>query len=87
MSWINTEDDAGDLPSQREIDEVERYAKLKRTKSKFYADENFPTLAIEILRGRGFDVLTARQANRQGHPDENQIAEARSQGRVSSHVR
>ncbi|MGO9566796.1 MAG: DUF5615 family PIN-like protein [Desulfomonilaceae bacterium] len=79
---MNIEDNIQQLPSQREIDEIERYAKLKKTKAKFYADENFPAQAIETLRERGFDVLTAREAGRQGHPDENHIAEALRRGRV-----
>jgi predicted nuclease of predicted toxin-antitoxin system len=82
MSWVNVEDTIDQLPSKREIDEVEHYAKLKKTKSKFYADENFPAQAIEILRGKGFDVLTAQEAGKQGHPDENHISEARRRGRV-----
>jgi predicted nuclease of predicted toxin-antitoxin system len=82
MSWINAEHTFEQAPSKREIDEVERYAKLKKTKSKFYADENFPSQVIEMLSERGFNVLTAKQANRLGHPDENYLAEARRLGRV-----
>ncbi len=82
MNWVYLEDNIEQPPPQREINEIERYAKLKKTKSKFYADENFPAQAIEILRERGFDVLTAHDANKQGHPDENHVAEARRRRRV-----
>jgi hypothetical protein len=49
---------------------------------RFYADENFPTAAIEILRRLGANVITVRDARRRGHPDENHTAEALRMGRI-----
>jgi len=82
MPWVNMDDLPIQIPSKREMDEVERYRKMKKTKPRFYADENFPERAIEVLRGWNFDVLTAIDADKKGHPDENHLAEARRLGRV-----
>lgn len=82
MTWVSVEGMVEQPPSQREIAEIERYAKLRKPKSKFCADENSPAQAIEILREWDLGVLTAQEAGRQGHPDQNHIAEARRQSRV-----
>jgi len=82
MVWVNVEDTFVQQPSQQEIEEIERYSKLKKTKAKFYTDENFQSSAIKLLRERGFDVLTAQEANKLGHPDQNHLAEAKRLGRV-----
>jgi predicted nuclease of predicted toxin-antitoxin system len=49
---------------------------------KFYADENFPSAAVRLLRGTKAQVLTAKEAGLNGHPDENQIAFALKNGYV-----
>ncbi len=64
----------------REIAQVIDYAK-RRAKARFYADENFPQIATEILRTR-VDVLTAQEAGLKGHADEDHTAFALREGRV-----
>jgi len=58
---------ANDLPPERERRQVEDYAR-RRARPKFYADENFPTTAIEVLRRLGANVITVRDARRRGPP-------------------
>jgi predicted nuclease of predicted toxin-antitoxin system len=70
-----------ELPTKKEMRQLEDYLRRK-TKPRFYADENFPNIAVEILRRRGADVLTVHEAMRNGHPDENHAAEALRLGRV-----
>jgi hypothetical protein len=67
MPWTDL---APDPPPEREQRQVEDYAR-RRAKPRFYADENFPSVAIKILRQLGADVLTVRDVRRHGHPDEN----------------
>ena len=57
MPWVNVEDLPAPQPTPKEIDDVERYARQKKTRSRFYADENFPAGATEILREMGFDPV------------------------------
>jgi Domain of unknown function (DUF5615) len=47
-----------------------------------YADENVRRRLVEALRGRGFDVLTARDVGLLGEDDDAQLAYAASTGRV-----
>lgn len=49
-----------------------------------YADENVPRVVIDLLRGRGHDVLTARDDGRanQRIPDPNVLARAIDLGRA-----
>jgi hypothetical protein len=70
-----------DLPTKREMRQVEDYLRRK-AKPRFYADENFPNIAVEILRRRDADVLTVHEAMRNGHPDESHAAEALRLGRI-----
>jgi hypothetical protein len=71
MPWTNIADIVADeLPTEREKRRVHDYVR-RRAKPRFYADENFPTIAITILRRLGADVLTVRDVRRHGHPDEN----------------
>ncbi|RDS79588.1 hypothetical protein DWU98_17515 [Dyella monticola] len=50
---------------------------LKRgAKARFYADENFPSAATELLRSKGASVRTAVEANMLGLPDEAHAAYA-----------
>jgi predicted nuclease of predicted toxin-antitoxin system len=65
----------------REIRQLEDYARRK-AKPRFYADENFPPLATQMLRGLGANVLTVQESRKCGHPDENLVSEARRLGRV-----
>ncbi|SRR6266576_3316097 len=82
MPWIDIENIvADDQPTEREKRQVYDYAR-RRAKPRFYADENFPSVAIKILRQLGADVLTVRDARRRGHPDENHTAEALRLGRI-----
>lgn len=57
----------------KEIRQVLTYLK-RRAKARFYADENFPIRAVDLLREMGAEVLTAQQVGLCGHPDENQIS-------------
>lgn len=77
VTWINIEDlVAADTPTRWEAQEVLDYL-ARRTKARFYADENFPIQAIGILRSMGASVITAQEVGLVGHPDENHIAYAR----------
>jgi predicted nuclease of predicted toxin-antitoxin system len=49
---------------------------------RFYADENFTPVAIEILRCSGARVFTVQQVGRRGHPDENHAAYALRNGLI-----
>ena len=73
MPWINLKIAVADEPTEREKQQVHEYAR-RRAKPRFYAEENFPSVAIEILRQLGADVLTARDVRRHGHPAENHSA-------------
>ena len=72
---------ADDPPTEREKEQVDDYVR-RRAKPRFYADENFPSVAIKILRRLGADVLTVHDARRRGHPDENHISEGLRLGRI-----
>lgn len=76
MPWVNEEELSGAEPSKKEVQEVRRYLARKKTLPRFYADENFPPRATALLRAGGFDVVTAAEAGKLGHPDENHAAEA-----------
>ena len=81
MPWVNSFDVPGERASEREIRQVLDYMRRK-AKARFYADENFPAMATEILGERGADVLTVQEHRRRRHPDENHSAEALRLGRV-----
>jgi predicted nuclease of predicted toxin-antitoxin system len=68
--------------TQKEIEQVLRYARQKKTKARFYADEDVPRRAVEIHRNHGLKVLTAGEAGMLGHPDGNHAAFALRTGRV-----
>jgi hypothetical protein len=80
MPWVDLKAVA-DQPTEREKQQVKDYLR-RRAKPRFYADENFPGVAIKILRQLGVDVLTVRDARLRGHPDENHTAEALRLGRI-----
>jgi len=82
MPWVNIEESVrANPPSEREKREVLDFIR-RGAKPRFYADENFPRLATEILRRLGADVLTVQEARLTGHPDENHTAQALRLGRV-----
>ena len=82
MPWIDLKNIvADDPPTEREKRQVNDYVR-RRAKPRFYADENFPSIAIKILRRLGGDVLTVRDVHRRGHPNENHTAEALRLGRI-----
>jgi hypothetical protein len=81
-SWLNLIDLArANPPTQKEIDQVLEYRR-KRAKARFHADENFPTLAIEVLRHMGGRAITVQGAGRRGYPDENHAAYALKHGLI-----
>src|SRR5215510_9604336 len=82
MTWVNVQDLPLPPVPQEQVEQVIKYSKQKKTFPRFYADENFPARAVEILRTRKFDVLTVVEAKKSGHPDENHTAEALRLGRV-----
>ncbi|HUY87870.1 MAG TPA: DUF5615 family PIN-like protein [Pirellulales bacterium] len=49
---------------------------------RYFMDEHYPAPISRNLRQRGIDVLTAQDAGRCGLPDPDQLAFARSEGRV-----
>jgi hypothetical protein len=82
MPWIDLKKVAADYPAtEREKRQVDDYVR-RGAKPRFYADENFPTIAIQILRRLGADVLTVQDTRSRGHPDENHIAKALRLGRI-----
>lgn len=80
--WRDIEELAAeDPPSPKELREVlENLA--RKAKARFYADENFPANAAAVLRSLGAHVVTAQEAGRGGHPDENHAAYALKNGLI-----
>ena len=64
-----------EMPKPKEVQQVISYLKRK-AKPRFYADENFPEQAINLLRSMGAKVQTNYQAGLSGHPDQDQLAHA-----------
>lgn len=82
MSWVNVEESVmANPPNEREKRQVVDLIGRK-ARPRFYADENFPPVAVAILRRRKADVLTVQEARQSGHPDENHAARALRLGRV-----
>jgi uncharacterized protein DUF5615 len=82
MPWIDMDIIAIDGKlTERERRQVDDFARRK-AKPRFYADENFPELAIEMLKGLNADVMNVRNTRRKGPPDENHAAEALRLGRI-----
>jgi len=82
MPWVYTAEIAKQNPAtKKEIDQVLEYRRRK-AKAKYYADENFPAAAVQIVRSSSLHVLTAQEANLRGHPDENHAAFALKNGRI-----
>jgi predicted nuclease of predicted toxin-antitoxin system len=68
-------------PTKREREQVLEYRRRK-AKPRFYADENFPSAAVQLLRDTKVQVITAQEARLNGHPDENHAAFALKNGCV-----
>ncbi len=49
---------------------------------RLYLDEDVSVLVGEMIRGRGFDVLTTRDANNLGVSDDRQLEFSTAEGRV-----
>ncbi len=82
MGWVNlTERIRDNPPTEKEIKQVLDYRRRK-AKARFYADENFPALAVELLRKMGGKVVTVQEAGRRRHPDENHAAYALKHGYI-----
>jgi hypothetical protein len=82
MPWIDAIDVARRTPpTRKEWAQVVEYRRRK-AKPKFYTDENFPTLAIQVLRGTKALVLSSKEAGLDGHPDENHVSFALKNGYI-----
>jgi predicted nuclease of predicted toxin-antitoxin system len=82
MTWVDEETlSAAMPPKKKEAAEVLLYV-ARKAKARFFADENFPTRAVEILRGMGAKVLTVQEAGTRRHPDENHAAFALREGLI-----
>lgn len=82
MGWIDIiERVRAESPTKKEAEQVLDYQRRK-AKPRFYADENFPVLAGQVLRKMGARLSTARDAGLAGHPDEDHAAYALKHGYV-----
>lgn len=82
MPWVNVaESVAEDPPPPAEIRQGMDYLRRK-AKVRFYADENFPAAATEILREMGARVVTVQEVGLRRHPDENHAAFALREGYI-----
>jgi predicted nuclease of predicted toxin-antitoxin system len=82
VPWQNTKNLPVPKLSEKEQAEYENYVRAKKKKLRFYVDADVPRQAVEILREWGFNVLTAGEAGKKGHSDEDHLAEARKQSRI-----
>lgn len=55
---------------------------MSRLFAELYLDEDVSALVAELLRARGFDVLTTHEAGRKGTHDKEQLVYAASQQRA-----
>jgi predicted nuclease of predicted toxin-antitoxin system len=82
MAWVNLEKWVDENPPPpKEANEVFSFL-AKQAKARFYADENFPSKAVSLLREMGARVQTANDAKLLGHPDENHLAYTQRRGLV-----
>ena len=83
MPWISVDEHPDSGLTKEEEKEIAKSPRRKKPKKmRFYADEDFPPKATEILRDWGFEVLTVQEAGKRRHPDENHLAEAKKQDRI-----
>jgi predicted nuclease of predicted toxin-antitoxin system len=82
MGWVNLIDLVrANPPTQKEIEQVLEYRR-KKAKARFYADENFPARATEVLRSMGGRAITVQDSGHGGEPDENHAAYALKHGLI-----
>ncbi len=82
MPWVNAaEVYASDPATEKEIAQVIEFRRRK-AKPRFYADENFPTIAADTLRSMGAKLVTVQDVRRRGHPDENHASYALKHGYI-----
>lgn len=73
VPWVNVEDVPAEPLSKREEREFDEYLRKRKVRPRFYADENFPRPALELLRANGMDVRTFTDAELAGHADEDHL--------------
>jgi predicted nuclease of predicted toxin-antitoxin system len=82
MAWVNIEEWVKrNPPAQKEIRQVLDY-RARRAMARFYADENFPAAAVQLLRKMGARVQTNQEAGLSGHDDGDQVAYALRNGLI-----
>ena len=82
MPWVDVEVLAAkNRASPKEAAQVLKYL-ARRAKPRFYADENFPPLAVLLLRRLGAKVDTVHENRKRGHPHENHAAHALKHGLI-----
>jgi len=82
MGWVSlVESVRVNPPTDKEIQQVVDYRRRK-AKARFYADENFPALAVATLREMKARVVTVQDVRLRRHPDENHAAYALKHGFV-----
>jgi len=80
MTWVNIEILVEqNPPTQEEAEQVLDYL-ARRATARFYADENFPTKAVNLVREIGAKVRTNQEAGLNGHDDGDQFAYAQRNG-------
>ena len=80
MPWRDVAEawDFGDLPRKQKDQVIAAFK--RKAKARFYADENFPLQATDLLREHGARVVTARDVGLLGHSDEDHCAFALRNG-------
>ena len=68
-------------PTKREVQQGLEFQR-RHAKVRFYADENFPPIATDLLRKMGARVETALAKGLKRHPDENHVTYALDNGYV-----
>lgn len=82
MAWVDiTTLVQANPPTKKEVAQVIK-ARQRKAKPRFYADENFPIQATQLLRNGRARVITAQEAGLTRHPDENHAAYALRRGYV-----
>jgi predicted nuclease of predicted toxin-antitoxin system len=82
VPWVNIEDTLTEPLSKRDQREVDDYLRKRKARPRFYADENFPRKAVELLRGNDLDIVSATDAGLTGHSDGDHLAFALREKRV-----